>query len=452
MKILIVDDEPGILAALETALAHPDWTIETTTSPKAALARIAAVDLLLVDVRMPEMDGIELLEAARKTRPNIEAVVMTAYGTIPSAVKAIQSGARAYILKPPKHEELLSHLHEVRKNIHLREVAARSARGDLVGSSPAMQQVYRQIDEYSCSQAPVLITGETGTGKELAARAVHHLTARKKDVFVPINLATLPRELAESELFGHKRGAFTGASADVAGRFLLAEGGTLFLDEVDCLQKELQPKLLRAIEQKEVWPLAGDQPRKINVRIIAATNKRIEELVRDGTFREDLYYRLNVLRIEMPPLREHPEDIPQIVRALLDRTASSYPSKMFEIPAQALSSLMTHSWPGNVRELSNTLERAVAKSIAAARASKSVAPVITLDLDMTGGRISRPPHDLPFKQAKADMVREWTIATIRFALSRNRDNASRAAKDLRMSRTALLRLIQKYRIRKSDET
>ena len=255
---------------------------------------------------------MELLREARKKRPDLEVIVMTAYGTIPSVIEAMKLGARAYLTKPFKADELLLHLRNIEEVIQLRSVASRAGRGGLVGSSAPMRRVYTEIDIGAASDAPILITGETGSGKDLAANAVHELSSQRNAAFMAVNLGAIPHELAEDELFGHEKGAFTGAHARKKGRFALAEGGTLFLDEIDSLPLELQPKLLHAIESNEIWLLGSERKHKMNVRIIAATNADIEKLVREGRFREDLFYRLNVLRIAMPPLREHVQDIPQI--------------------------------------------------------------------------------------------------------------------------------------------
>jgi DNA-binding NtrC family response regulator len=387
------------------------------------------------------MNGTELLQQARRRRPEIEVVIMTAYGTIPSAVEAMRRGARAYLTKPFDPEELISHIRNVEETVKLREIAFRVSRGELVGSSLLMQKVYQEIDLAAASDSPVLITGETGTGKELAARAIHDLSPRKKGPFIAIDMGALPKELVESELFGRERGAFTGADAKKRGRFVLADGGTLFLDELTSPPLELQPKLLRAIEIKEIWSLGAEKPEQVHVRFVAATNANIDAMIRERTFREDLYYRLNMHRIFMPPLRDRPEDIPIIARTLLDRAKmddrSTGPGPS-EISGQALAALLSRPWPGNIRELANVLGKAIlrGKTMGASRIEAE-------HLDPEPGSFP----SLSFKGAKDKAAEEWSKRTIRTALALTEGNVSRAAVLLKMNQNALFRLIKKYGLR-----
>jgi DNA-binding NtrC family response regulator len=387
------------------------------------------------------MNGTELLQQARRRKPEIEVVIMTAYGTIPSAVEAMRRGARAYLTKPFDPEELISHIRNVEETVKLREIAFRVSRGELVGSSLLMQKVYQEIDLAAASDSPVLITGETGTGKELAARAIHDLSPRKKGPFIAIDMGALPKELVESELFGRERGAFTGADAKKRGRFVLADGGTLFLDELTSLPLELQPKLLRAIEIKEIWSLGAEKPEQVHVRFVAATNANIDAMIRERTFREDLYYRLNMHRIFMPPLRDRPEDIPIIARTLLDRAKmddrSTGPGPS-EISGQALAALLSRPWPGNIRELANVLGKAIlrGKTMGASRIEAE-------HLDPEPGSFP----SLSFKGAKDKAAEEWSKRTIRTALALTEGNVSRAAVLLKMNQNALFRLIKKYGLR-----
>lgn len=443
MRILIVEDDEALCENLVEILKRHGHKTDFTASPSDAVVKARGADVLVTDVRLPQMDGLELLREVRKSTPRPEVIVMTAYGTIPSAVEAMRLGARAYLMKPFDPEELLLHLRDVEEVLHLRVASRRAGRGELVGSSVVMRKIYAEIDTAAAVDAPVLITGETGTGKELAARAIHELSPRHNGEFIAVNLAALPKDLVESELFGYEKGAFTSALAKKRGRFFLADHGTLFLDEIDSLSVDLQPKLLRAIETKEVWTLGAEKPEKINVRILAATNAQIEKLVEKGAFREDLYYRLNVLQLKMPPLREHPEDIPQIARALLDRMGISGGGHVIEITPDALASLMPREWRGNVREVANVLERACALNVHSAGAR------IAIDAEHL-----EPGHelksDLPFKKAKALAGEEWAKRAIRGALVRSEGNVSHAAKLLKMNQNALFRLMKKYDIQRPE--
>jgi DNA-binding NtrC family response regulator len=438
MRTLVVEDDAALVGALREAFQDSGLDIDYATDGESALKKIHEVDLLVTDFRLPGMSGTELLQEARRQKPEIEVVIMTAYGTIPSAVEAIRRGARAYLTKPFDPEELISHIRNVEETLRLRGIAFRVCRGELVGSSLVMQRVYQEIDLAATSDAPVLITGETGTGKELAARAIHDLSPRKKASFIAVNMGALPKELVESELFGRERGAFTGADARKRGRFALAEGGTLFLDELSSLPLDMQPKLLRAIETKEIWSLGAEKPEQIHVRFIAATNANIEAMIKEGTFREDLYYRLNIHRIFMPPLRDHPEDIPTIARTLVDRAMANDGSAsrgVIEISGEALAALVTRPWPGNVRELSNVLQKAVLRSKALGSSR-----IETEHLDPEPGSFPA----LSFKGAKEKAAEEWSKRTIRTALAMTEGNISKAAVLLKMNQNALFRLIKKH--------
>lgn len=438
MRTLVVDDDAAVVGALREAFQDRGLDIEYATDGESALKKIHEVDLLVTDLRLPGMDGTELLQQARRRKPEIEVVIMTAYGTIPSAVDAIRRGARAYLTKPFDPEELISHIRNVEETLKLRGIAFRVSRGELVGSSLLMQKVYQEIDLAATSDLPVLITGETGTGKELAARAIHDLSPRKKAPFIAVNMGALPKELVEAELFGRERGAFTGADTKKRGRFALAEGGTLFLDELSSLPLETQPKLLRAVETKEIWSLGAERPEQIQVRFVAATNANLDAMIKEGTFREDLYYRLNMHRIVMPPLRDHPEDIPTIARTLVDRAKMDDRSAghaATEISGEALAALVSRPWPGNVRELANVLGKAVlrSKTLGASRIEPE-------HLDPEPGTFPA----LSFKGAKEKAAEEWSKRTIRTALAMTEGNISKAAVLLKMNQNALFRLIKKY--------
>jgi DNA-binding NtrC family response regulator len=438
MRTLVVEDDPAVVDALRDSFQNSSLNIDYATNGESALKKISGIDLLVTDLRLPGMNGTELFNEARRRKPEIEVVIMTAYGTIPSAVEAMRRGARAYLTKPFDPEELIIHIRTIQETLKLREMAFRFSRGDLIGSSLLMQKVYQEIDLAASSDSSVLITGETGTGKELAACAIHDLSLRKNGPFIAVNMGALPKDLVDSELFGRERGAFTGADARKRGRFALANGGTLFLDELTSLPLDLQPKLLRAIETKEIRSLGAEKPERVDVRAVAATNANIEEMVRSSSFREDLYYRLNIHRIFMPALRDHPEDIPIIARTLLERAnTEDKPGnrKRTDISGEALGALVSRPWPGNVRELANVLIKA------ALRSKTSGASRIEVEhLDPEPGSFPL----LSFKEAKDKAAEDWSKRAIRTALALTEGNVSKAAALLKMNQNALFRLIKKY--------
>jgi len=444
MRTLVVEDDTAVVEALRESFQDSGLDIDYATDGETALKKLPEADLLVTDLRLPGMDGTELLQEARRRKPEIEVVIMTAYGTIPSAVEAMRRGARAYLTKPFNPEELIFHIRTVEETLKLREMAFRFSRGELVGASLLMQKVYQEIDLAAASDSPVLITGETGTGKELAARAIHELSPRKSGPFIAVNMGALPKDLVESELFGREKGAFTGADTRKRGRFTLAQGGTLFLDELTSLPLELQPKLLRAIETKEIWTLGAEKPEQVQVRPMAATNANIDAMTKEGTFRADLYYRLNIHRIFMPPLRDHPEDIPIIARTLVEREKTDDKTgslKATEISGGALAALVSRPWPGNVRELANALRKAVLRS-----KTSGASRIEAEHLDPEPG--SFPV--LSFKEAKDKAAEEWSKQAIRTALAMTEGNISKAAVLLKMNQNALFRLIKKYGLKSNS--
>lgn len=442
MKVVLVDDDDALRGALAELLKRAGHVVSSCPDGAAGLKAVDEADLLVTDLRMPGFDGLSLLREARIRRPTLQVIVMTGYGSISSAVEAMRLGARAYLTKPFETDELLLHLREVETVQRLRE-AATSGRGGLVGSGTAMRRVYNEIDVAGASDAAVLIAGETGTGKELAARAIHQASRRSQGPFIAVNCGAISRELIESELFGHEPGSFTGAQGRKRGRFSLARGGTLFLDEINSLPLDLQPKLLRAIEAQEIWPVGAEAPERTDLRLLAATNVRLDGLVREGRFREDLYYRLHVLHVDLPALKEHPEDIPQLVHALLIRAARG--QERHSITATALSNLIARPWPGNVRELANALERALARAAVSNPGSPASAPLSISVEHLDPLPMGSTP--MAFKQGRERAAEDWARTAIRNALTRSRGNTSEAARILKMSRTALLRLINKYGLR-----
>ena len=368
-RILIVDDEASSRGALAEVLRDEGFSVEIAADGFKALPKLEQFEpaLLLTDLRMPGMDGIELMGKARQLDPHIATIVMTGHGAIESAVEAMRQGAAHYVTKPINLDELmivLRHMFERRQLIvetaRLRERLAEKHRiGNMVGSSPPMLRIYETILQVAPSRASVLIVGESGTGKELAAAAIHEHSRRASGPFVRLHCAALAESLLESELFGHEKGSFTGAMGRRDGRFQQADGGTLFLDEIGEISPAIQVKLLRFLQEREFERVGGNQTIKVDVRVVAATNRDLAQMVKDGRFREDLYYRLNVLAIEMPPLRAHASDVPLLASKFLHKYAAENGKQIHGFSPEALSALTQYAWPGNVRELENVLERAV---------------------------------------------------------------------------------------------
>jgi DNA-binding NtrC family response regulator len=369
-RILIVEDEELMRELLTKILASENYRIYQASSAEEALKLMQdqAFDLVLTDLRLKSMNGLQLLTEVRALDPEIVVIVMTAYASVETAVEAMRKGAYDYITKPFINEEIrvmlrraLNQRHLSRENRHLkRELRERYRFENIVGNSEAMEKVYRLIEKVSAISSNVLIFGETGTGKELVARAMHYNSERSDRPFVAVNCGALTETLLESELFGHVKGAFTGAIANHEGYFRKADKGTLFLDELSEVSHGLQVKLLRAIQEREVIPVGGREALKFDVRFIAATNKNLEDEVKKGTFREDLFYRINVITIPLPPLRDRKEDVPLLVNHFLQKYAQRLGRPSVKISRETLRVLVNYDWPGNVRELENMIERAVA--------------------------------------------------------------------------------------------
>ncbi len=371
--ILIVDDEKNYPLILSAVLQDVGYETLTANSGMEALEILnhanADVDLVLTDMKMPVMDGIELLEKIKAINPHLPVIMMTAYGTVEKAVEAMQKGAYNYILKPFDNEGLIIFVKKaidmyqvVKENLRLRDVVEnRYNFGNIVGKSKRMQEVFELVKKMAPSSATVLIEGESGTGKELVAKSIHFNSPRKDKPFIAVNCSALSENLLESELFGHEKGAFTGAIAMKKGRFELADGGTLFLDEIGELSQNLQVKLLRVLQERAFERVGGIRPVPVNIRIIAATNKNLKQETEQGRFREDLYYRLNVLYLLLPPLRERVEDIRLLVEHMIEKYASERrPGHQVTGVDQEVDRLLyAYSWPGNVRELENAIERAM---------------------------------------------------------------------------------------------
>jgi two-component system response regulator AtoC len=368
-KILVVDDEAIVRESLRDWLSDVGHQVLTAENGPQALEIIQKEEprIVIADLVMPGMDGLELLKRAKEIYPSIEVIIITAYGSIPTAITAMREGAYDYIEKPfcPERAELLveklvEHQRLLEENIALQQKLEERYRFEnIIAKSPGMQQVIEVIKVVAKSNATVLITGETGTGKELVAQAIHSQSYRRGKPFIAVSCAALPESLLESELFGHEKGSFTGAYAQKKGKFEVANGGTLFLDEIGEMSTNIQVHLLRVLEEKEFTRVGGNEPIKVDVRVISATNKDMKQAVAKGQFREDLYYRLNVVNIELPPLRKRTEDIPLLAQHFLKRFARENQKEIAEFSPEVTDFLLRYEWPGNVRELENAVERAV---------------------------------------------------------------------------------------------
>ncbi|MDX2052425.1 MAG: sigma-54 dependent transcriptional regulator [Polyangiaceae bacterium] len=367
--ILIVDDEANARSALAEILKEEGYTVETAADGFKALGRLTDFepDVVLTDLKMPGMDGVELLRKLRERDREAAVVLMTAFGAVETAVSAMREGAADYLTKPLNTDELLMILERALERRRLRheteqlktQLTERYNFDNIVGASPEMQQVFKSIAQVAGSRATVLLTGESGTGKELVAAAIHHRSPRREAPFIKLHCAALAETLLESELFGHEKGSYTGADRRREGRFEQANGGTLFLDEIGEISPSTQVKLLRVLQEREFERVGGNQTIQVDVRVIAASNRNLKQMVDEGKFREDLYYRLNVINIVLPPLRKRPTDVAALAAHFLKRFSKENEKSVTRISDGALAQLVGHSWPGNVRELENIIERAV---------------------------------------------------------------------------------------------
>ena len=448
--ILVVDDESGLRESFHLILDDDYDVLDAPDGPAALdVLRTSHVDLVLLDIRLPGMDGIEVLERIKAIDETVEVILVTAVKTVRTAVAAMKLGAFDYVTKPFEEDELLSLVRRAlerrsleREVVYLRtELERRHDFDDIVGQHPEMQKLYRLMANVARTPTTVLITGESGTGKELIARAIHRQSPRRDKPFVAVNPAAIADTLMESELFGHEKGAFTGAFQRKLGRFELAQSGTLFLDEIATLKPELQAKLLRVLQEREIERVGGNRAIKIDVRIIAATNVNLGKAVSAGGFREDLYYRLNVVHLTVPPLRDRREDIPLLVRHFIRRFNHEF-GKQIEAPTpEALAALCAYAWPGNVRELQNVMERAAVLVDAG--------PVGVDDLPMELSLATPPPEQaeaLPLNEASDRFERQMVLRV----LHRVDGNVSEAARVLGLHRNSLNAKLLRWKIRARD--
>ncbi len=446
--VLLVDDEEKILKTIGRALREDDHEVTTTSSPQEALRLLASrsFDVLIIDHLMPGLTGLDVVRDLQASVPEADrpaVLVMTAHGTVRHAVDAMKLGVRDYLQKPFDIDELLANVrHMVREQqarsglrYLLSEQRAQFGQYGIVGRSRAVQDVIARVELVARSRSTVLVTGETGTGKELVARAIHDRSAERDKPLIRVNCAALPESLLESELFGHVRGAFTGAVHARRGRFALADGGTILLDEIATISSSVQARLLRVLQEREFEPLGAERTQKVDVRVIAATNRDLQQLAAEGKFQNDLYYRLNVIPIRMPPLRERREDVPLLIEHVVRRVATSLGKPELRVEDAAVQALMEYDWPGNVRELENTMERAVVLA---------TGPVLTRDevLLMPGARGATGLPSPRLHENIAWAERESILAALRASGGVKKD----AAASLGISQRALSHYLGKHGI------
>jgi DNA-binding NtrC family response regulator len=451
-KILVVDDEEAVRSSLADWLEAAGYEVATAENGETAWA-IAAdheVDLVLVDLKMPRVNGIDVLRKLKKIKPGLPVVIITAFASVDSAVLAMKEGAVDYIVKPFNPDEismiierLIEHQRLIKENTMLkRELTRRYRVHDLIGKSPKMATVFEMIKTVAPTKSTVLIRGESGTGKELVARAIHGLSLRNKEPFIAAACGAMPETLLEAELFGYEKGAFTGATAQHKGRIEMADKGTIFLDEIGDISPKTQVDLLRFIQEREFRRIGGKELIRVDIRIIAASNKNIEEMIANQQFREDLYYRLNVITITVPPLRERKEDIPILIEHFFTRYSAETNKPGLRVSEDAMKVLMEYHWPGNVRELENTIEHAIVVT--------KGAEISTSDLPAQIVKMTR--HDVqPVHMPSGQSLGNIEKAYISNILDSNNWNIKRSAEILGINRVTLYNKIKLYQLKKISE-
>ena len=460
-RILVVDDEEIVLRSCVRILGEGDYALDTARDGSEALKKIdaGAYDLVILDIMMPKIDGIEVLQRVKEAHPDIEVIMVTGLSQIETAVRAMKLGAFDYLPKPFDPEELklvveraLDRRRLLQENLGLKvEAGARYRFENIVGASPRMQEMFRMIARCAPTNSTVLLIGESGTGKELVARAIHYNSLRKDRPFVPVDCTSLSENLLESELFGHVKGAFTGAVAAKRGLFEVAHGGTLFLDEVGNIPLSIQAKLLRVIQEREFKAVGDTRTQSTDIRLIAATNRDLRAMVAEGSFRDDLYYRINIFPIQIPPLRERREDIAPLAQHFLRRFGDELGKEVSEISEGAMAVLLNHDWPGNVRELENTMHRAVILATDRTVRRAHLVNLVTPEA-LASAEVPRTAEELKRikKAAREKSVEEIEKAFVVEALKRNAWNVTRSAEDTGMQRANFQALMKKHGIRSRE--
>lgn len=448
--ILIVDDEKNILSSLKTALSIEGFEVVLADSGESALQILTrtTVDLVLLDVKMPGIDGLTVLKMIREKYTALPVIMMSGHGNIKTAMEAVRLGAIDFIEKPLSSERLIVTISNVLKLHKLQRENQELKFGEdqrflMVGSSPPMQDLVEKIKISAKTNSRVLVLGENGTGKELVARAIHALSERSSRPFVKVNCAAIPADLIESELFGHVKGAFTGAMGARRGKFSLANGGTIFLDEIGDMKLEMQSKLLRVLQEGEFEPVGSEETIEVDVRVISATNRNLEEMIEKEVFRQDLYYRLAVLPLSIAPLRERLEDVEELVNHFSSMICSEYNRPVVQFDEDAVRALKTHTWPGNVRELKNTVERIIILNQKSSISKEDVKKVVSFGQTPVG---EIPTAGKPLR----DLVSEYEKTVIEKALERNANNVSNAARELDLERSHLYKKMKAYDINPRD--
>lgn len=457
-SILVIEDEESLRKALERFLKHSfDVVVAASGEQGLGLLRERSFDLLLVDLMLPKMSGIDLLRQAREIQPALVAIVMTGYGTIPSAIEAIKAGAFHYVTKPFELEDLFSLVSKGLEHRQLREenrrlrqaLQSKFSMKNIIGTSPKMKEVYQLLERVAATDSTILILGESGTGKELLAKAIHYRSNRADYPLVTVNCAAIPETLLESELFGHRKGAFTGAVDTHIGRFEQAHRGTIFLDEIGDMSLRLQVKVLRVLQDRRFEPVGSTKTHEVDVRIVTATHIDLAKAVQEGRFREDLFYRLNVIPMVLPPLRERKEDIPLLAKHFLQRSNSENGRAVSGLHPQVIDRFLQYSWPGNIRELENMIERLVVL--------KGKGEIVLQDLppslfDEKGPQVFFPSMTIPDSGVSLrELMKEFEGVLIEKALAKSGGNKNKAATLLQLNRTTLIEKLKKQTLEGHDD-
>ncbi|UCD69433.1 MAG: sigma 54-interacting transcriptional regulator [Betaproteobacteria bacterium] len=436
-RILIVDDDIDLIRLLTFRLQGAGYRVESADSAERALAKlsVSVPHLVITDLRMGGMDGMALFQNIRKTHPALPVIILTAHGNIPDAVAATQRGVFGYLTKPFDSKELLSQVEKavsVSGIVRDGEDTDQSWREEIITRSPMIESILAKAKLVAASDASVLITGDSGTGKEMLARAIHSASPRAKNPFIAVNCSAIPEQLLESELFGHMKGSFTGAARDYKGLVQAADTGTIFLDEIGDMAMPLQVKLLRVLQEKEIRPVGSTRSIPVNIRVVSATHRDLEEAIHTATFREDLYYRLNVVSFHLPPLAERREDIPVLATYFLNQISAKYGKSLNGFSAEAIEMLVKYPWPGNVRELYNVIEQSVALS---------TTPIITPTLVESAQR-GRTAELASFESARSEFEREYLAKLLKITGG----NVTQAAKLAKRNRTEFYKLLQRHHL------